>query len=237
MDAAALLGCPTVGTFVGRHPGRTVAENLRDAEGGLPAAGGAGRRTRGQADRRELCDGGWHPDGYPATRLLPGALGVDVLPRLYLNYDPSHLVWMGIDPNEALLALTRDRIPHAQAKDIQLFLSGATATGGRARRSRETRSTSAGGATACPAWRRGLALVVDTLRGRSFGRRARSSTRTRSGAGLEDRIHTGLQVAHRTLLLSGAPPRSKGAWGDERDVRRRRGRWRDGRVHRGGPTQ
>ena len=32
IDAAALLGCPTVGTFVGRDPGRTVSENLRDAE-------------------------------------------------------------------------------------------------------------------------------------------------------------------------------------------------------------
>ena len=32
IDAAAALGVPTVGTFVGRHPGRTVAENLRDAE-------------------------------------------------------------------------------------------------------------------------------------------------------------------------------------------------------------
>ena len=32
IDAAATLGCPTVGTFIGRDPGRTVAENLRDAE-------------------------------------------------------------------------------------------------------------------------------------------------------------------------------------------------------------
>jgi sugar phosphate isomerase/epimerase len=29
IDAAALLGCPTVGTFVGRDPTRSVAENLR----------------------------------------------------------------------------------------------------------------------------------------------------------------------------------------------------------------
>ncbi|HEY3003683.1 MAG TPA: sugar phosphate isomerase/epimerase, partial [Kribbellaceae bacterium] len=32
VDAAALLGCPTVGTFIGRDPGRPVAENLREAE-------------------------------------------------------------------------------------------------------------------------------------------------------------------------------------------------------------
>jgi sugar phosphate isomerase/epimerase len=36
VDAAARLGCPTVGTFVGRDPGRTVAENLREAEQVFP---------------------------------------------------------------------------------------------------------------------------------------------------------------------------------------------------------
>ena len=38
---------------------------------------------------------------------------------LYLNYDPSHLVWMGIDPVEAVRPYI-DHIPHAQAKDIEL---------------------------------------------------------------------------------------------------------------------
>ncbi len=32
VDAAALLGCPTVGTFVGRDPSRPVAVNLAEAE-------------------------------------------------------------------------------------------------------------------------------------------------------------------------------------------------------------
>jgi len=32
IDAAALLGCPTVGTFVGRDPSKPVAENLAEAE-------------------------------------------------------------------------------------------------------------------------------------------------------------------------------------------------------------
>lgn len=39
---------------------------------------------------------------------------------LYLNYDPSHLMWMGIDPVAALRPYV-DRIAHAQAKDIELF--------------------------------------------------------------------------------------------------------------------
>jgi sugar phosphate isomerase/epimerase len=33
VDAAALLSCPTVGTFVGRDPSRSVPENLATAEG------------------------------------------------------------------------------------------------------------------------------------------------------------------------------------------------------------
>jgi sugar phosphate isomerase/epimerase len=39
---------------------------------------------------------------------------------LYLNFDPSHLLWLGIDPVVALSPYV-DRVAHAQAKDIQLF--------------------------------------------------------------------------------------------------------------------
>ena len=37
IQAAPLLGCPLVGTFIGRNPGKTFAENLRDAERIFPA--------------------------------------------------------------------------------------------------------------------------------------------------------------------------------------------------------
>ena len=36
IDAAAALGGVPVGTFIGRDPGRTVAENLREAERVFP---------------------------------------------------------------------------------------------------------------------------------------------------------------------------------------------------------
>jgi sugar phosphate isomerase/epimerase len=39
---------------------------------------------------------------------------------LYLNFDPSHLMWIGIDPVAAVRPYL-DRIPHAQAKDVELF--------------------------------------------------------------------------------------------------------------------
>ena len=63
---------------------------------------------------------GWHPDGYPGNLAYSPELWEWMFSLgLYLNYDPSHLLWMGIDPVEAVKPYV-DRIPHAQAKDIEL---------------------------------------------------------------------------------------------------------------------
>jgi sugar phosphate isomerase/epimerase len=121
IDAAADLGCPTVGTFVGRHPGRSVRENLADAEAVFaPLVDRAGERGIKIIVENCVMEG-WHPDGYPGNlayspELWEWMFGIG----LYLNYDPSHLVWMGIDPVAAVRPYL-DRIPHAQAKDIELF--------------------------------------------------------------------------------------------------------------------
>ena len=121
IDAAALMGVPTVGTFIGRHPGQTVAENLRAAEHIFPRlvdhAGEQGVKLVIENCVME----GWHPDGYPGNlayspELWEWMFGLG----LYLNYDPSHLLWMGIDPVEAVRPYV-DRVAHAQAKDIELF--------------------------------------------------------------------------------------------------------------------
>jgi sugar phosphate isomerase/epimerase len=46
---------------------------------------------------------GWHPDGYPGNLAYSPELWEWMFSvGLYLNYDPSHLVWMGIDPVTAL---------------------------------------------------------------------------------------------------------------------------------------
>jgi sugar phosphate isomerase/epimerase len=119
--AAALVGCPTVGTFVGRDPSLTVAENLRQAEKLFPPlvdlAGEHGIKLVIENCVME----GWHPDGYPGNLAYSPELWEWMFSLgLYLNYDPSHLVWMGIDPVAALRPYT-DRIAHAQAKDIETF--------------------------------------------------------------------------------------------------------------------
>jgi sugar phosphate isomerase/epimerase len=120
IDAAALLGCPTVGTFVGRHPGRSVADNLADAaEVFKPLVDHAG-----EAGVKIIIENcvmeGWHPDGYPGNLAYSPELWEWMFSiGLFLNYDPSHLLWMGIDPVAAVKPYI-DHIPHAQAKDIQL---------------------------------------------------------------------------------------------------------------------
>jgi sugar phosphate isomerase/epimerase len=121
IEAAALVGCPTVGTFVGRDPTQTVAENLRQAEKIFPPL----VERAGELDVKIIIENcvmeGWHPDGYPGNLAYSPELWEWMFSLgLYLNYDPSHLVWMGIDPVTALRPYV-DRIPHAQAKDIETF--------------------------------------------------------------------------------------------------------------------
>jgi len=120
IDAAAELGCPTVGTFVGRHPGRTVAENLRDAEEVFPPLVEHATACGVTIVIENCVMEGWHPDGYPGNlayspELWEWMFGLG----LHLNFDPSHLLWIGIDPIEVVTPHL-DRIAHVQAKDIEL---------------------------------------------------------------------------------------------------------------------
>jgi sugar phosphate isomerase/epimerase len=121
IDAAALLGGVPVGTFVGRDPGRSVAENLREAERVLPPlVDHAGER--GVKLMIENCVmEGWTPDGAPGNLGYSPELWEWMFSLgLYLNFDPSHLLWLGIDPVAALRPYV-DRVIHAHAKDAETF--------------------------------------------------------------------------------------------------------------------
>lgn len=121
INAASLLGCPTVGTFVGRDPSKTVTENLRIAEKIFPPlVDQAGERGVKIVIENCVMEG-WHPDGYPGNLAYSPELWEWMFSLgLYLNYDPSHLMWIGIDPVQALRPYVA-KIAHAQAKDIELF--------------------------------------------------------------------------------------------------------------------
>ena len=120
IDAAQLLGVGLVGTFVGRDVSLTVTENLRLAESVLPPL----VEYAGACDVRLVVENcpmeGWHPDGYPANLAYsPELWGWMAELGLWLNYDPSHLVWLGIDPLAAL-ETHADRVLHVQAKDVEV---------------------------------------------------------------------------------------------------------------------
>ncbi|HEX6419172.1 MAG TPA: sugar phosphate isomerase/epimerase [Acidimicrobiales bacterium] len=201
IDAAADLGCPTVGTFVGRHPGRSVGENLADAEEVLrPAVDRAGER--GVKIIVENCVmEGWHPDGYPGNLAYSPELWEWMFSLgLYLNFDPSHLVWLGIDPVASVRPYV-DRIPHAQAKDIELFPERRNRYGffGRTREREDPWDVG---------WWRyripGLGQVdwvrlVDALYEGGFDGVLSVEHEDPVWGGTETRVEAGLEVAHRTL--------------------------------------
>jgi sugar phosphate isomerase/epimerase len=121
IDAAAELGGVPVGTFIGRDPGRTVAENLRQAERAFPPlvdyAGERGVKLMIENCVME----GWHPDGAPGNLAYSPELWEWMFALgLHLNFDPSHLLWLGIDPVAALKPYV-DRVAHAHAKDAEVF--------------------------------------------------------------------------------------------------------------------
>ena len=61
-------------------------------------------------------------DLYSAQRILEA---IDHRPAFGFNFDPSHLIWQGVDPVEFLRAFP-DRIYHVHVKDAQVTLDGRT---------------------------------------------------------------------------------------------------------------
>ncbi len=121
VDAAAMLGVPSVGTFVGRDNTLSVRDNMALGDRVLPElveyAGERGVRLIVENCVME----GWHPDGYPGNLAYSPELWHWVTGLGFgLNWDPSHLTWIGIDPVETILPFA-EHIVHAQAKDVELF--------------------------------------------------------------------------------------------------------------------
>jgi sugar phosphate isomerase/epimerase len=201
VDAAALLGVEYVGTFIGRDPGRSVKDNL--TLGGKilpPLVEYAGERGVKLIIENCVMEG-WHPDGYPGNLAYSPELWEWIFSLgFYLNYDPSHLMWLGIDPVEALRPYV-DRIPHAQAKDAQLDPRARDRYGffGRTLERRDPWDTGwwryrvpgLGDVD----WRR----VVDTLYEGGFQGVLSVEHEDPVWGGDEEKVKQGLVIAHRTL--------------------------------------
>jgi len=201
IDAAALLGCPTVGTFVGRDPSLPVAENLRQAEKVFPRLVEHAEAKGVRIVIENCVMEGWHPDGYPGNLAYSPELWEWMFSLgLYLNYDPSHLMWIGIDPVAALKPYV-GRVAHAQAKDAELFPDRRNRYGiyGQAVDRQDPWDVG---------WWRyrvpGLGQVdwvrvVDALYEGGFDGVLSVEHEDPVWGGTEDRIKTGLEIAHRTL--------------------------------------
>ncbi len=201
VDAAALLGCPTVGTFIGRDPGRTVAQNLAEAEKVFaPLVDRAGEKGVKLVIENCVMEG-WHPDGYPGNLAYSPELWEWMFSLgLYLNYDPSHLLWMGIDPVAAIKPYV-DKVAHAQAKDAEIFPDKRNRYGYPGIAVNRADPWDVGW------WRYrvpGLGQVdwvrvVDALYEGGFDGVLSVEHEDPVWGGTEERVLTGLDIAHRTL--------------------------------------
>ena len=186
IDAAAALGGVPVGTFIGRDPGRSVAENLARGRARLPAARRLRGRARREADDRELRDGGLAPGRLPGQpRLLARALGVDVRARPVPQLRPVAPALARHRPGRGAEAVRRPGRPRARQGRRDVPRPSATATASSA--ARPPRGGPLGhGLVALPhprPRRRSTSRATSTRSTRAASTACcRSSTRTRSGA-------------------------------------------------------
>jgi sugar phosphate isomerase/epimerase len=129
IDAAAKLGVPTVGTFVGRDKHKSVTDNFKEFRKVWP-------RLVAHAERRgvniaiENCPMIFSNDEWPGGTNLAASPAVwdemfSIIPsgRFGLNLDPSHLVWQMVD-YERVVREYGPRILHVHAKDMEIDRDG-----------------------------------------------------------------------------------------------------------------
>jgi sugar phosphate isomerase/epimerase len=126
IDAANELDVEIVGTFIGRDMNKTVEDNLKLYEQLWPAIVEYAEKMNVKI-AIENC-----PMRYPEHSAWPGGTNVAFSPPIWrkmfeiipsknlgLNYDPSHLIWQGIDYIKPIKEF-RDKIFHTHAKDTKI---------------------------------------------------------------------------------------------------------------------
>jgi sugar phosphate isomerase/epimerase len=201
VDAAQLLGVPHVGTFIGRDWTQPVQANLREAERVIPplVEYAANHDVKLVIENCQM--EGWHPDGYPGNlayspELWEWMFGLG----LNLNYDPSHLLPLGIDPVSALKPYL-DRVLHVQAKDAEIDVTGRNRYGYLGRTVGRNDGWDVGWwryrvpGLGSVDWRR----IIDTLYEGGYDGAVSIEHEDPVWGGREDRVKQGLQIAQRTL--------------------------------------
>ena len=129
IDAAAALGVPTVGTFVGRDKTKSVPDTFREFRKVWPRLV-AYAESKGVNVAIENCPMIFSWDEWPGgTNVASTPAAWDemfsIVPseRFGLNLDPSHLVWLQID-YERVVREYATRILHVHAKDMEIDRDG-----------------------------------------------------------------------------------------------------------------
>lgn len=124
IDAAHLMSVPYISTFTGYSPGHHIGENL-DMFAAIfkPLLKTAQEKGVGILLENTPMMAGHSYGGNFAFSPEHWEMIFDKLPdeNLGLNFDPSHLFWMGIDYNISF-RIFRERIFHFQAKDSEILL-------------------------------------------------------------------------------------------------------------------
>ncbi len=129
IDASALLDVGLVTTFVGRDHEKSLDENMRLFEEVWPPLVEYAEQ-KGVKIAIENCPMLFSRDEWPGGKNLAVSPAVwrrmfEVIPSpsFGLNFDPSHLVWQGIDYARAIREFG-DRILHAHVKDERVSVDG-----------------------------------------------------------------------------------------------------------------
>ena len=128
IKAAGLLEVGLVGTFVGARPDKTPTENMKEIgnvfRGLVEYAEGHGVRLMIENCPMEHWQRFGLPGNYAYSPELWEALFNEVPSDSFgLNFDPSHLYWLGIDYLRAAREFA-PKIFHAHAKDTELLPDG-----------------------------------------------------------------------------------------------------------------
>lgn len=128
IKASSMLDVNLVGTFVGGRPDKSPPENMkeigREFRGILAFAEDLGVKVM-----IENCPMvGWKKPGVPGNYAYSPELWEALFqevpsPNFGINFDPSHLVWLGIDYRKAATDFG-PRIFHAHAKDCEVTSEG-----------------------------------------------------------------------------------------------------------------
>lgn len=129
IDAAATLDVGLVGTFVGRDQTKNVPDNLRLFKRVWPGLV-AYAESRGVRIAIENCPMIFSYDEWPGGTNLASTPAIwDEMfsivdsPSFGLNLDPSHLVWLMIDP-ERVVRDYAEKLFHVHAKDLEIDRDG-----------------------------------------------------------------------------------------------------------------